>query len=375
MFQRIAVKSIKADLYKGKAIVIYGPRQSGKTTLVYELLKDLREPFLFLSGDEPDLRVRLPLMNSADLKNLIGVNKFMFIDEAQRFTNIGLTLKLIVDQIPNVQVIATGSSALGLADNIKEPLTGRVFEHFLYPFCYSELKTELGQLAEQRNLEQRLLYGSYPAVINETGDKRKILSTLGDQFLYKDILTIDFIKKPAVIEKLLQALALQIGQEVSYNELGRMLQLESRTVEKYIDLLEKTFVVFKLNAFSRNFRNELVKSKKIYFVDNGIRNQLINAFQPLNTRADLGALWENYVITERRKVNAYVYPYRKMWFWRTKQQQEIDLIETENETIFGSEIKWQKPPREKYPLTFCKTYPEAKLSTVHRENVFNFLTI
>ncbi len=231
-----------------------------------------------------------------------------------------------------------------------------------------------GLLKEERNLEQRLLYDSYPAVVNETENKRRILGTLGDQFLSKDILSLDLIKKPAVLEKLLHALAVQIGQELSYNEIGRMLQLGSKTVEKYIDLLEKTFVLFRVHAFSRNARNELVKSKKIYFVDIGIRNQIIGSFQRIDSRADMGQLWENYLITERRKWLAYNQPYTKMWFWRARQQQEIDLIETEDEQINGFEIKWNKQSREKYPITFKNNYPNAELRTINNSNYHTFLS-
>ena len=251
----------------------------------------------------------------------------MVIDEAQRIEDIGLRLKLITDQINDVQLIATGSSSFDLANKINEPLTGRKWEYKIYPISFKEMVNHHGLLEEKRMLPHRLIYGYYPEIVNNPGEEKEILKQLSDSYLYKDILMWEQIKKPDKLLKLLQALAFQVGSQVSYNELAQTCGMDSKTVEKYIILLEQTFIIFRLGSFSRNLRNELKNSKKIFFYDNGIRNALIANFSPAETRTDIGALWENFLISERVKALHYSNKWSNYWYWRTKEQKEIDRSE------------------------------------------------
>lgn len=373
MIQRYIKNSIVNALYKNKAIIIYGSRQVGKTTLIKEIIAQLTEPHLLLNGDEPDVRANFLNATSTQLKLIIGNAKVLIIDEAQRIENIGLCLKLIFDQIPNVQIIATGSSAFELANKINEPLTGRKIEFNLFPLNYSELNQHYGFLEETRYLEHRLIYGSYPAIINNLGNEKEILLSLSDSYLFKDILAHDGLKRPTLLVQLLNALALQIGQEVSYNELSRLLGADKNTIEKYIDLLEKAYVIFRLDGFSRNVRTELKKAKKYYFYDNGIRNAIIGKFAPISQRTDVGHLWENYLISERKKLNSYIREYGKSYFWRTTQQQEIDYLEEKEGEIIGFEFKWNENSKVKFPLTFKDNYNPTSLECIHPKNYFTFL--
>ena len=303
MVNRLVFSNIQKKLKGNKAIIVLGPRQVGKTTLLNQLFKT--KDILWLNGDDADTRHLLSNVNASKLKSIIGKNQIIIIDEAQRIENIGVCIKIIVDQIKDVKVIATGSSAFELANKIKEPLTGRKWEFQLYPFSFEEMVNTHGLLTEKRLLENRLIYGYYPEVINNPNDAQAIIKSLADSYLYKDVLTLDRIQKPEKLETLVRALALQVGSEVSYNELSQLCGLDKETVEKYIQLLEKAFVVFRLGSFSRNLRNELKKSRKIYFYDNGIRNAVINQFSPIASRTDVGALWENLIISERVKYNRY----------------------------------------------------------------------
>jgi len=354
MIGRILNNTIENRLNKGKAIVLLGPRQVGKTTLVNDFLS--KRDFLFLNGDDADVREQLENAGTTKLKAILGDHKFVFIDEAQRIKGIGIIAKLIIDQFKDVQLFISGSSALEINDRMQEPLTGRKFEYLMFPISWEEFQTNVGYLESDSQLEERLVYGMYPDVINERHDAREILKQLTSSYLYKDILSISGIKKPDLLVKLLKALALQLGSEVSYNELSKLLEVDKLTIAKYIDLLEKLFIVFKLNSFSRNQRNEIKHNRKIYFYDNGVRNMIINNLNPLELRADKGALWENFLISERIKLQNYHLQYTNNYFWRTVQKQEIDFIEERNGQIHAFEFKWKKRPKDKIPSVFLDNY-------------------
>ncbi len=366
-------ETIKNKLFKGKAIVIVGPRQVGKTTLLKNLATNINKKIIYINCDEPDIRKKLELPTSTELKAFIGNAELILIDEAQRIKDIGITLKLITDNLPEKQLIVTGSSALELSNSINEPLTGRKFEYQMYPFSLRELASEFGSLNEQRLLEHRLIYGMYPDVVNNQGNEREILNNIVNSYLYKDIFEFQDIRKPDIIDKLLQALALQIGSEISFNELSQLLGIDSATVLRYINLLEKSYIIFHLRSFSRNVRNELKKSTKIYFYDNGVRNALISNFNSLGVRTDVGALWENFLISERHKYNSYTTNYANKYFWRTTQQQEIDYIEEKDGEITCYEFKWNPNKKAKIPLTFSKNYPNSTFKAINSETYMDFL--
>ena len=366
---------IATRLFQGKAIILLGPRQAGKTTIIKELLQKRNENILELNADEPDVREILEKCTSTRLRTLLGENELLFIDEAQRVPDIGLTLKLLTDQIPEVQAIATGSSAFELNACIAEPLTGRKFEFMLFPLSFTELVHNHGLLEEKRLLEHRLIYGSYPEIVTSRGQEEELIRLLASSYLYKDLLTLEQIKKPVLLEKILRALALQLGSEVSYHEIGQLVGANSQTVERYIDLLEKAFVLFKLPALSRNVRNEIKKGKKIYFLDNGIRNAVIGNFTPLASRTDTGALWENYLISERLKLLNNQNTQANNFFWRTTQQQEIDYIEEHQQQLHAYEFKWN--PRKgvaRFPKTFLRNYENVSTKVITPENYEEFLS-
>lgn len=373
MIQRVLGKAIKDRLFRGKAILLFGPRQAGKSTLVVSLLRDHTDSISHVSGDDADVREIFSNTTASKLKAIIGNKNILFIDEAQRIVNIGLTLKLITDQIKDVQVIATGSSAFELSSKVNEPLTGRKYEFILYPLAFAEMAQHHGLLEEKRLLEHRLLYGYYPEIVTNPGEEKELLKLLANSYLYKDLLMLEQINKPALLEKLLKALALQLGSEVSYNELSQSVGSDRKTIEKYIDLLEKAFVLFRLPAYNRNIRNEIKKGKKVYFYDCGIRNAIINDFRSLSSRQDTGALWENFVISERMKLLRYQNRDVQQFFWRTTQQQEIDLIEEEGPTLSAFEIKWSDKQKKRIPQTFTENYPKASTQIVTTENIEEFL--
>lgn len=375
MIKRYIHNDIISRLFKGKAILILGPRQSGKTTLVESILKDHPQPSISLNGDEADVREILSNTTSTRLKSIIGKNKIVFIDEAQRIPNIGLTIKLFTDSIKDVQVIASGSSSFDLVNKTNEPLTGRKYEYHLFPLSFVEMVEHHGLLEEKRLLEHRLIFGYYPEIVTKPGEEMELLKLLSGSYLYKDLLTLEFVKKPAKLEKIVKALALQIGSEVTYHEIGQLVGADNETIEKYIDLLEKAFVVFRLPAFSRNVRNEIKKGKKVYFYDNGIRNAVISNFSAAPTRSDVGALWENLIISERMKYLHYSGADALRYFWRTTMQQEIDYVEEINGKLSAFEFKWNPKTKGRFSKTFTNAYPETSTKIITPENFESFLGI
>lgn len=370
MISRIIQAKVQAKMGRGKAIIILGPRQVGKTTLIRQILE--KETYLFLDGDDPTVRNLLTNPNTEQLKSIIGNNKIVFIDEAQRIENIGITLKIITDQLKEVQLLVSGSSAFEINNKLNEPLTGRKWEYQLFPISWKELEDNIGFVKAEQQLEIRVTYGMYPDVINSIGNEAEVLKQLTDSYLYKDILAFSGIRKPDILEKLLQALALQIGNEVSYNELSQLIGIDKNTVSNYIDILEKAFVIFKLKSFSRNLRNEIKTNQKIYFYDTGIRNMVIGNFNALDLRQDKGTLWENFLIVERMKKNSYDGSLAKPFFWRTVQQQEIDYVEEKAGKITGYEINWNPKAKVKIPVVFKETYA-AEVIVLTRENFKPFL--
>lgn len=369
MIPRSLQTVIEKKLYSGKAIVLLGARQVGKTTLLRAVLRD--RSFLFLDGDDPAVRSLLDRANTQQIRSIIGDHTMIFLDEAQRIPGIGLTLKIITDQFSHVQLLVSGSSSFDLGQELNEPLTGRKWEYTLLPVSWQEYQNHFGYLQAEQLVENRLLYGSYPEICMYPGQERERLQQLVNSYLYRDILAYANIRKPEVLERLLQALALQVGSEVNYNELAQTLGINKATVSAYIDVLEQGFVLFRLPGFSRNLRNEIKQNRKIYFWDTGVRNMVIGNFQPLELRPDKGALWENFLMAERRKYNMYFQPGARMYFWRTRQQQEIDYIEEYNGQLAAWEFKWQ-PRTIRFPATFVTTY-QASTYQVHRQNFREFV--
>lgn len=373
MVTRHLEKEIQKHLFKRKSIIILGARQVGKTTLVKNLIKDQSGKTLFLNGDDSDVREVLSNLNPTKIIPLIGDHKIVVIDEAQRIPETGLVLKIIHDNFENIQLIATGSSSFELATIINEPMTGRKFEFFLHPFSFEEMVDHHGLLTERRLLEHRMIYGYYPDIALNPGHELKLLKSLASSFLYKDLLNLEQIQKPVLLEKLLKALALQIGSEVSYNELAKLLDYDKGTIEKYVDLLEKAYIIFRLNGLNRNVRNEIKKGRKIYFYDNGIRNAILGNFLPLSSRSDTGALWENFLMSERYKLLHNKDIDFKSYFWRTTQQQEIDYIEERQGKLFAFEFKWNSRKKPHLSKTFTNAYPDSEFQLISPENILDFL--
>jgi len=372
MYLRTLENTLINKTGSGKAIIVVGARQVGKTTLIKKILEN--KTYLFLDGDDPTTRVLLTDPNTEELRSLIGNNTIVFLDEAQRIKNIGITLKIITDQFKAVQLIVSGSSSFDLGNRLNEPLTGRKWEFELFPISWEEYENYEGYLKSEQQLENRLLYGFYPEVLNHPGEEKQVLKQLVSSYLYRDILAFSDIRKPEVIEHLLQALALQIGNEVNYNELSQTLEVNKITIQKYIDILEKGYVVFKLSSYSKNVRNEIKRSRKIYFYDNGVRNLLIGNFNPLNLRQDKGSLWENFLVSERKKQNSYNESFAKMYFWRSQQQQEVDYLEENAGVITGYEFKWKARENIKLPKTFTEAY-HANTKIIDRMNFREFVII
>lgn len=374
MYKRDLQSVIQERCFQGKAIILLGARQVGKTTLLKKIIQEQHVDALYLNCDEPQTISALTNCNLKELQMIVGANKFVVIDEAQKVDNIGLTLKLIVDNMPDVQVVATGSSAFELRNCLNEPLTGRKFEYQMFPISSNEIYQSSGYIDLKGALETRLIYGSYPDILNHANDARELLRMLTDSYLYKDILATDNLRKPDVLDKLLRALAFQVGCEVSYNELAQTVGTDSKTVERYIELLEKCYIIFRLHGLSRNLRNELKKAKKIYFYDNGVRNAVIQQFAPLDIRNDAGALWENFFISERIKRNHYQQNYCNTFFWRTKSQLEIDYIEEQNGQMTAFEMKWNpKKSNTSIPETFLNAYDVKETVVITPENYLEYL--
>lgn len=372
MIHRQIESSLKNDFGQGKVIVLLGARQVGKTTLIQALGSDENHVLMLNCDDQEDVML-IEQKNSTELKSLLSPYQYVFIDEAQRVRNIGLTIKKIADLRLPTQVIVTGSSSLELADDIHEPATGRTIEYRLYPFSLSELARETSEREESRMLHQRLIYGCYPGVVTDTAHAKRTLAALANDYLYKDILAYRGIKKPEVLHKLVRALALQLGSEVSYNELSNLLGVDKETIENYIGLLEKCFVVFRLESFSRNLRNEIKKGKKVYFYDNGIRNAVISNYAPPEMRMDMGALWENLMVSERVKRNMYGGSFAQLYFWRTHDQKEIDLIEEEDGMIRAFEFKWNPRAKSRVPEQFIKSYSPTEFTVISSDNFWDFV--
>lgn len=372
MYSRFLLETIKNRIDSGKAIIVIGPRQVGKTTLIETILES--KDFLLLNGDDPQTRSLLTEPNTEQIRTILGKFKYVFIDEAQRIEGIGLTMKIITDRFKDVQLFASGSSSFDLSNKINEPLTGRKWEYQLFPISWEEFENHHGYLYAEQNLENRLIYGFYPDVLNNVGDEVNILRNLVNSYLYQDILSYADIRKPVVLDKLVQALSLQIGSEVNYSELAQIVNVDKNTVSKYIDILEKGYIIFQLGSFSRNVRNEIKTNKKIYFYDNGVRNMVIGNFNPIEMRTDKGALWENFLISERIKQIEYKQSLAHTYFWRTKQQQEVDFVEEKAGKIFGYEFKWQKKTNQKLPKTFTETY-NADAKVIDKKNFREFVII
>ena len=374
MINRILRKELEAKLFRKKVILLLGGRQVGKTTLLRDITQK-RSDCLWLNADEPDVKALLENATSTRLKSYFGKNKLIILDEAQLIPEIGRKLKLMADSLPDVQVIATGSSAFEIRNASNEPLTGRKWEFQLFPLSFSEMVEEHGLLEEKRMLPHRLIFGYYPEVVTHPGEERERLRLLSDSFLYKDILMHLGLKKPDKLMHLLKLLAFYLGSEISYNKLSRETGLNHETVEKYIQLLEQCYVIFRLPSFSRNLAKELRKSRKIYFTDNGIVNSLTGNFSIPENRSDTGALWENFVISELRKENEYRRQFGEFYFWRTSDQQEIDLIIKQDELLRAFEIKWSDHSKVRLSKTFSSNYPSHTFSIISPSVLEDFLNL
>ena len=361
---RELLSAIRQKLFGGKAVILLGARQTGKTTLMKMLLRHYSDESVWLNADRPEIRAMLTDASVSTLRQLTEGKQLVIIDEAQRIKNIGLTLKLFTDEMPGIQVIASGSSSFELANQINEPLTGRKWEYQLYPVSWSELETAFGMAEALQQLDTRLVFGMYPEVIMRQGMERETLLALSGSYLYKDVFEFRGVRKPEMLWQLLQALALQLGSEVSYNELSGMLGIDKNTVSNYLDLLEKSFIIFRLMPLSRNVRNEITSNRKIYFYDNGIRNAVLENFSPLKLRTDNGALWENFLVSERLKYRRYRAIHGKSYFWRTKTQQEVDYVEETDGQFRAWEFKWNTSARSRFHDSFLDAYKPVSAEVI-----------
>ena len=363
-------QQIESSLYKGKIIVIYGARQVGKTTLVKEIISTIPKSVYF-SCDEPDVRDALTDKTSSSMKAFLGSSSVLVLDEAQRVPNIGISLKLLHDTFPEMQIIATGSSSFDLANKIVEPLTGRNISFTLYPISYAEYADNLGILEAKRMLEHRMIFGMYPAIINNKENPTNEIKRLTEDYLFKDVLRVESIRKPIIVEKLARLLAMQVGGEVSYNEIAQKLEVSRPTVISYVRLLEQSFVIFRLPPFGRNPRNEITRFEKIYFYDTGIRNALVDDFSPLENRKDTGQIFENFCIVERLKQCQRVAKNPHHYFWRTRDGAEVDLIEEESKTIRAFECKWKTGSFK--TRAWNNTFPNVPITLLNSDNVLGVL--
>ncbi len=373
MIKRYITGQLLNNIKKQNVTVLFGPRRTGKTTLMNEIINKLsNKKLLILNGEDYDVADILSSQRQQRLKNLVSGYDVLIIDEAQSIPKIGQNLKLIVDTNPEISVFVTGSASFDLRNKIGEPLTGRSRFFTLYPFALHEVSPNY--IDAYQHLEELLIYGAYPQVFLEpnTKEKRHILESIRNGYLLKDLLQLENIKDNLFVINLLKLIAFQIGNDISLNELANSLQTTVKTVKRYLELLEKTFVIFKLSGFSSNLRKEIRKSSRYYFWDNGIRNVVISNFSPLNSRNDSGQLWENYCISERIKKQKYLERFSEFYYWRTYDQQEIDLLEINNGNMKAFEFKWgNKSP--KVPAAFIKSYPKATYEVINRENFYTFL--
>jgi predicted AAA+ superfamily ATPase len=362
-------------LQTGTVLLIFGPRQVGKTTLMQDFLANCNLKYKLITGD--DLSIHKPFVSQdlMELKQFCEGYNLLAIDEAQKIPGIGAALKLIVDQIPGISILATGSSSFELAGQTGEPLTGRKVTQLLYPVSQAEMLNHLNSYELKEKLNEYLIFGSYPAVITEptVEGKSRILKEIAGAYLFKDVLAFERIKSPQLLLDLLRLLAFQIGNEVSVNELSNNLRIDNKTVKKYLELLEKSFVLIPLRGFSRNLRKEITKQSKYYFFDTGIRNAIIANFNPLEVRNDMGQLWENFLVAERLKKQSYRPIYSNNFFWRTWTKNEVDFVEEREGKLFGYEFKWARG-EVKPPKLWKETYPEATFETINKENYLEFIT-
>ena len=374
MIERILQKKLESRIDFKKAILIFGPRQVGKTTLTKALAASLSIPFEYFNGDNMMTKNLWTINNIEALKQSFGNKKLVILDEAQMIEQIGLILKQLIDSELEIQFIITGSSSLTIADKTQEPLTGRKWEYYLYPISCAEMMDYEGIPQFLQKYQKYLIYGMYPEVLVNQQDTQEVLFNLASSYLYKDVLALVGIKRPQLLEKILKALAWQVGSEVSMNELANLVSADVKTVDNYIYLLEQVFVVYRLGTLSRNERNEISTKKKIFFYDNGIRNALIGNFSPIDARNDIGALWENFLMTERKKLLAYHGFYGRTYFWRNKQQAEIDYVEEIDGKIYAFEFKWNPKAKVKFPQAFLDAYQPVETKVISQENFWQWLS-
>ncbi len=367
---------LEKEFLPGRVLIVYGPRRAGKTFLLKQFLKNFTGKILSTTGDDRIVREVLESQSVERIRAMFQPFDLVVIDEAQKINQIGQSLKMAIDHLPEVRFVATGSSSFELAHQIGEPLTGRKIQLTLYPLSTRELVNQFGPLAALQQLDDRLVFGSYPEIMQTGGLQNKInlLTELRDSYLYKDILELDGIRNSRKINDLLALVAYQVGKEVSLQELGTQLGMAKATVERYLDLLEKAFVVVNIRGFSRNLRKEITKTSRYYFLDNGVLNAVINNFNPLSMRGDKGVLWENFMFMERLKFRAYTSLHAGMYFWRTYDHQEIDLVEEHSGTLFGYEFKSAFGRKTKVPAAWKKAYPEAQFHVISRENWIEFVS-
>jgi hypothetical protein len=355
--KRIAKDQVKERLFKGKVVIIYGARQVGKTTLVKQILEDFGDQGRYLNCELPSVQNALSSFEPAILRSYLGSFKLVVLDEAQSIPDIGKKLKIVIDTFPEMQIIATGSSSFDLSSKVSEPLTGRSFVISLHPLSAEEIIKDTDLFSFDENLERMLRFGLYPEVYTlSENDAIERLNEITADYLYKDILRIEGIKKSSVIQKLLQLLALQIAHEVNYQELAVSLGINRLTVQKYLDILEQNFIIFQLRALSRNPRKEISKSVKIFFTDIGIRNSIIQNYNPIHVRNDIGSMWENFCVIERLKRNTYAHTHANAYFWRNYEKREVDYVEESKGSIRGYEFKWNGTKKYVPPKNFTAQY-------------------
>lgn len=375
MIKRVIEERVNNALAKKKAVTIMGPRQVGKSTLATSVIPQDAK-ILEINGDNTDVRTMFVNVDEAKMRILIGNRNFLFVDEAQKIENVGNMLKIVAEKFNDVRIVVTGSSAFKLAAAVNESLTGRKREFKLYPFSFKEMADHTSVIDEQRMLDHRLIYGYYPEVVTSPGDEKEVLKELIDSYLYKDVMEENNIAKPDKLVKLVQALAFQIGSTISANELAGLVGVDAKTIERYLDILEKSYIIYTLPSYSKNQRNELKFSRKVYFWDMGIRNGVIGNMAPVTLRSpeELGHMWENFIITERIKRNEYAgRTFVKHYFWRTQQKKEIDLIEIEDGVMTGFEIKKKEGKRVSAPSSFTEAYPDAKFECITPAELIEFL--